>query len=59
MIHHLNDLMVIDNSLHFLENIFSIANNLVIESGFCKKEGQCVPVGCGQPTIAVHNVYIR
>ena len=59
VIHHLNDLMVIDNSLHFLENIFSIANNLVIESGFCKKEGQCVPVGCGQPTIAVHNVYIR
>lgn len=50
--------LITDNSKRFLNNIFAVGKNLKIESGFCKKGGQVVPVGCGQPMIGVSKVFV-
>lgn len=59
ILNNLEEFIVIDNTLRFLNNISAIADNLVIESGFCKKEGQSVPISCGQPSVMVKNVFVR
>jgi len=55
---NIKNIMISDNNKRFLKNITGIANDLKIESGFCKKEGQIVPVGCGQPTIAIKEMFV-
>jgi len=52
--------VLIGNSLETLKRIEGIGNDLNVEHsrGTCGKDGQCVPVGVGQPTIRFSQITV-
>jgi len=49
---------LIGNGPDVLSKIDAIGNDLEMCSGTCGKDGQSVPVGCGQPTLRVTGITI-
>ena len=54
----LRDANLIGNGPEVLRRIDVVANDFAMEPGTCGKDGQSVPVGCGQPTLRVTGVTI-
>ncbi len=54
----LRDANLIGNGPEVLKNIDAVANDFDICPGTCGKDGQNVPVGCGQPTLRISQVTI-
>ena len=49
---------LIGNGPDVLSKIDAIGNDLEIEPGTCGKDGQSVPVGCGQPTLRLTGITV-
>ena len=54
----LRDANLIGNGPEVLRRIDAVANDFAMTPGTCGKDGQSVPVGCGQPTLRVTGVTI-
>ncbi len=54
----LRDANLIGNGPEVLANIDAVANDFAIVPGTCGKDGQSVPVGCGQPTLRITKVTV-
>jgi TldD protein len=54
----LRDANLIGNGPEVLRRIDAVANDFAMEPGTCGKDGQSVPVGCGQPTLRITGVTI-
>jgi len=54
----LRDANLIGNGPEVLRRIDAIANDFSMMPGTCGKDGQSVPVGCGQPTLRIAGVTI-
>lgn len=54
----LRDANLIGNGPEVLANIDAVANDFAIVPGTCGKDGQSVPVGCGQPTLRIKTVTV-
>lgn len=54
----LRDANLIGNGPEVLRRIDAVANDFAMGSGTCGKDGQSVPVGCGQPTLRITAVTI-
>ena len=54
----LRDANLIGNGPEVLRRIDAIANDFSMMPGTCGKDGQSVPVGCGQPTLRITGVTI-
>ena len=54
----LRDANLIGNGPEVLKNIDAVADDFDICPGTCGKDGQNVPVGCGQPTLRISQVTI-
>ncbi len=54
----LRDANLIGNGPEVLKNIDAVANDFSITPGTCGKDGQSVPVGCGQATVRITGVTI-
>ena len=54
----LRDANLIGNGPEVLANIDAVANDFAIVPGTCGKDGQSVPVGCGQPTLRITRVTV-
>jgi TldD protein len=54
----LRDANLIGNGPEVLRRIDAVANDFAMGPGTCGKDGQSVPVGCGQPTLRVAAVTI-
>ncbi len=54
----LRDANLIGNGPEILRRIDAVANDFAMEPGTCGKDGQSVPVGCGQPTLRLTGVTI-
>ncbi len=54
----LRDANLIGNGPQVLANIDAVANDFAIVPGTCGKDGQSVPVGCGQPTLRIKSVTV-
>ena len=54
----LRDANLIGNGPEVLSNIDAVANDFDMCPGTCGKDGQSVPVGCGQPTLRLTGVTI-
>lgn len=51
--HPLRDSNLIGNGPDILSKIDAVGNDFAMTAGTCGKQGQSVPVGCGQPTLRV------
>ncbi|MGH7733827.1 MAG: TldD/PmbA family protein, partial [Gemmatimonadales bacterium] len=56
--HPLRDANLIGNGPEILRRIDAVANDFAMGPGTCGKDGQSVPVGCGQPTLRLTGVTI-
>lgn len=54
----LRDSNLIGNGPEILKRIDAVANDFDICPGTCGKDGQSVPVGCGQPTLRISAVTV-
>ncbi len=54
----LRDANLIGNGPEVLKKIDAVADDFSITPGTCGKDGQSVPVGCGQPTVRITEVTI-
>jgi TldD protein len=54
----LRDANLIGNGPEVLKNIDAVADDFSITPGTCGKDGQSVPVGCGQATVRIKEVTI-
>ncbi|HZU80697.1 MAG TPA: TldD/PmbA family protein [Acidimicrobiales bacterium] len=54
----LRDANLIGNGPEILRRVDAVANDFAMTPGTCGKDGQSVPVGCGQPTLRVTGVTI-
>ncbi|CAG4918806.1 TldD/PmbA family protein [Acidithrix sp. C25] len=54
----LREANLIGNGPEVLANIDAVANDFSIVPGTCGKDGQSVPVGCGQPTLRIKAVTV-
>ncbi len=54
----LRDANLIGNGPEVLRRIDAVANDFAMGPGTCGKDGQAVPVGCGQPTLRVTGVTV-
>lgn len=54
----LRDANLIGNGPEVLRKVDVVASDFAIEPGTCGKDGQLVPVGCGQPTLRVTEVTV-
>jgi TldD protein len=54
----LRDANLIGNGPEILRRVDAVADDFAMEPGTCGKDGQSVPVGCGQPTLRVTGVTI-
>ncbi len=54
----LRDANLIGNGPEVLSRIDAVANDFAMGPGTCGKDGQSVPVGCGQPTLRISGVTI-
>ncbi|MHB8680575.1 MAG: TldD/PmbA family protein [Acidimicrobiales bacterium] len=54
----LRDANLIGNGPEILRRIDAVANDFAMMPGTCGKDGQSVPVGCGQPTLRITGVTI-
>ncbi len=54
----LRDANLIGNGPEILERVDAVAGDFSMTPGTCGKDGQSVPVGCGQPTLRVSAVTI-
>ena len=54
----LRDANLIGNGPEILRRIDAVANDFAMEPGTCGKDGQSVPVGCGQPTLRLTGITI-
>jgi TldD protein len=54
----LRDANLIGNGPEVLRRVDAVANDFAMEPGTCGKDGQSVPVGCGQPTLRITGVTI-
>ncbi len=54
----LRDANLIGNGPEVLRRIDAVANDFAMTPGTCGKDGQSVPVGCGQPTLRITGVTI-
>ncbi|MDA8262302.1 MAG: TldD/PmbA family protein [Actinomycetota bacterium] len=54
----LRDANLIGNGPEVLANIDAVADDFAIIPGTCGKDGQSVPVGCGQPTVRITQVTV-
>ena len=54
----LRDANLIGNGPEILRRIDAVANDFAMTPGTCGKDGQSVPVGCGQPTLRITGVTI-
>jgi TldD protein len=54
----LRDANLIGNGPEVLRRIDAVAGDFSMTSGSCGKDGQTVPVGCGQPTLRITGVTI-
>jgi TldD protein len=54
----LRDANLIGNGPEVLRRIDAVANDFAMSPGTCGKDGQSVPVGCGQPTLRITGVTI-
>ena len=54
----LRDANLIGNGPEVLANIDAVADDFAIIPGTCGKDGQSVPVGCGQPTVRITKVTV-
>ncbi len=54
----LRDANLIGNGPEVLANIDAVASDFDICPGTCGKDGQSVPVGCGQPTLRISGVTV-
>ena len=54
----LRDANLIGNGPEVLRRIDAVANDFAMGPGTCGKDGQSVPVGCGQPTLRITGVTI-
>ncbi|MGH9065670.1 MAG: TldD/PmbA family protein [Acidimicrobiales bacterium] len=54
----LRDANLIGNGPEVLRRIDAVADDFAMCSGTCGKDGQAVPVGCGQPTLRITGVTI-
>ncbi len=54
----LRDANLIGNGPEVLANIDAVADDFAIVPGTCGKDGQSVPVGCGQPTLRITKVTV-
>lgn len=54
----LRDANLIGNGPEILRRIDAVATDFAMEPGTCGKDGQSVPVGCGQPTLRLSGVTI-
>ena len=55
----IRDANLIGNGPDVLSKIDAIGNDFDMSPGTCGKDGQSVPVGCGQPTLARHRRHDR
>jgi TldD protein len=54
----LRDANLIGNGPEVLRRIDAVANDFATTPGTCGKDGQSVPVGCGQPTLRIAGVTV-
>ncbi|MCL5047676.1 MAG: TldD/PmbA family protein [Firmicutes bacterium] len=54
----LRDANLIGNGPEVLQNIDAVADDFDVCPGTCGKDGQSVPVGCGQPTLRISQVTV-
>ncbi|MHB8262573.1 MAG: TldD/PmbA family protein [Acidimicrobiales bacterium] len=54
----LRDANLIGNGPEVLMRIDAVANDFGVMPGTCGKDGQSVPVGCGQPTLRIQGVTV-
>ncbi|MGH9208342.1 MAG: metallopeptidase TldD-related protein, partial [Acidimicrobiales bacterium] len=54
----LRDANLIGNGPEVLARIDAVANDFAMGPGTCGKDGQAVPVGCGQPTLRITGVTV-
>ncbi|USS94388.1 metalloprotease TldD [Buchnera aphidicola] len=56
----IKDVTLIGSGIEVMKKISMVGNDLFIENGIgiCSKEGQCVPVCVGQPTIKINNLTV-
>ncbi|HUY20939.1 MAG TPA: TldD/PmbA family protein [Acidimicrobiales bacterium] len=54
----LRDANLIGNGPEVLRRVDAVANDFAMGPGTCGKDGQSVPVGCGQPTLRITGVTI-
>jgi TldD protein len=49
----LRDANLIGNGPEVLRHVDAVGNDFELDPGTCGKDGQSVPVGCGQPTLRI------
>ncbi len=54
----IRDANLIGNGPEVLKKVDVVASDFAVEPGTCGKDGQMVPVGCGQPTLRVSELTI-
>jgi TldD protein len=54
----LRDANLIGNGPQVLRQIDAVASDFAMMPGTCGKDGQSVPVGCGQPTVRITGVTV-
>jgi TldD protein len=54
----LRDANLVGNGPEVLQNIDAVAGDFSMTPGTCGKDGQSVPVGCGQPTLRITRVTV-
>ncbi len=54
----LRDANLIGNGPEVLQRIDAVAGDFAMTQGTCGKDGQSVPVGCGQPTLRISGITI-
>jgi TldD protein len=54
----LRDANLIGNGPDVLKSIDAIGDDFAMGPGTCGKDGQAVPVGCGQPTVRISGVTV-
>ena len=54
----LRDANLIGNGPDVLRRVDAVANDFAMSPGTCGKDGQAVPVGCGQPTLRISGVTV-
>jgi TldD protein len=54
----LRDANLIGNGPEVLRSIDAVGDDFAMGPGTCGKDGQAVPVGCGQPTVRISGVTV-